>query len=428
MNKLDFKLTNDQKKTLNEINNDLTSKNKMFRLLQGDVGSGKTIVALISALNVIESGYQVAFMAPTEILARQHFNLAKNLFSDKINLDIISSKTEYLLKKDIYKKISNHKIDMIFGTHSLFQKKINFSNLGYIIIDEQHKFGVRQRKKLSDKGGKNCDVLLMSATPIPRTLIMSIYGDMDISIIREKPSNRKDVITYSKLESKINDVINFVKKQIKDGNQVFWVCPLIDESKKIDHQSAIKKYEYLNKIFPGKVSLLHGKVDKDKKEIILKKFLNNKFTILVSTTIIEVGIDFPNANTIIIENANKFGLSQLHQLRGRVGRGQKQSTCILIFKSNLTENAKKRISILKNTNDGFKISEEDMKIRGFGDLLGFKQSGLKNFKLADPVHNEDLFILGEQEIKRIEREETNIKKYKPLLKLYDQADIINDIV
>ncbi len=428
MNKLDFKLTNDQKKTLNEINNDLTSKNKMFRLLQGDVGSGKTIVALISALNVIESGYQVAFMAPTEILARQHFNLAKNLFSDKINLDIISSKTEYLLKKDIYKKISNHKIDMIFGTHSLFQKKINFSNLGYIIIDEQHKFGVRQRKKLSDKGGKNCDVLLMSATPIPRTLIMSIYGDMDISIIREKPSNRKDVITYSKLESKINDVINFVKKQIKDGNQIFWVCPLIDESKKIDHQSAIKKYEYLNKIFPGKVSLLHGKVDKDKKEIILKEFLNNKFTILVSTTIIEVGIDFPNANTIIIENANKFGLSQLHQLRGRVGRGQKQSTCILIFKSNLTENAKKRISILKNTNDGFKISEEDMKIRGFGDLLGFKQSGLKNFKLADPVHNEDLFILGEQEIKRIEREETNIKKYKPLLKLYDQADIINDIV
>ena len=174
--------------------------------------------------------------------------------------------------------------------------------------------------------------------------------------------------------------------------------------------------------------MLHGKVDKDKKEIILKEFLNNKFTILVSTTIIEVGIDFPNANTIIIENANKFGLSQLHQLRGRVGRGQKQSTCILIFKSNLTENAKKRISILKNTNDGFKISEEDMKIRGFGDLLGFKQSGLKNFKLADPVHNEDLFILGEQEIKRIEREETNIKKYKPLLKLYDQADIINDIV
>ena len=317
---------------------------------------------------------------------------------------------------------------MIFGTHSLFQKKINFSNLGYIIIDEQHKFGVRQRKQLSDKGGDNCDVLLMSATPIPRTLIMSIYGDMDISIIKEKPNHRKEIKTYSKLENKLEDVINFVKKEINDENQVFWVCPIIKESKKLDHQSAIKKFEYLKKIFPNSVDILHGKIDKDKKEDILKNFLNKKFMILVSTTIIEVGIDFPNANTIIIENANKFGLSQLHQLRGRVGRGKKQATCILMFKSNLSENARKRINILKNSNDGFEISEEDMRIRGFGDLLGFKQSGLKNFKLADPVHNEDLFILGEQEIKRIENEEKNLHKFKPLLKLYDQADIINDIV
>jgi len=317
---------------------------------------------------------------------------------------------------------------MIFGTHSLFQKKINFSNLGYIIIDEQHKFGVRQRKLLSDKGGDNCDVLLMSATPIPRTLIMSIYGDMDISIIKEKPNHRKEIKTYSKLENKLEDVINFVKKEINDENQIFWVCPIIEESKKLDHQSAIKKFEYLKKIFPNSVDILHGKIDKDKKENILKNFLNKKFMILVSTTIIEVGIDFPNANTIIIENANKFGLSQLHQLRGRVGRGKKQATCILMFKSNLSENARKRINIIKSSNDGFEISEEDMKIRGFGDLLGFKQSGLKNFKLADPVHNEDLFILGEQEIRRIENEERNLHKFKPLLKLYDQADIINDIV
>ena len=317
---------------------------------------------------------------------------------------------------------------MIFGTHSLFQKKINFSNLGYIIIDEQHKFGVRQRKQLSDKGGDNCDVLLLSATPIPRTLIMSIYGDMDISIIREKPNHRKEIITYSKLENKLADVINFVKKEINDENQIFWICPIIKESKKLDHQSAIKKFEYLKKIFPNSVDILHGKIDKDKKEDILKNFLNKKFMILVSTTIIEVGIDFPNANTIIIENANKFGLSQLHQLHGRVGRGKNQASCILMFKSNLSENARKRINILKNSNDGFKISEEDMKIRGFGDLLGFKQSGLKNFKLADPVHNEDLFILGEQEIRRIENEEKDLQKFKALLKLYDQADIINDIV
>jgi len=428
MSKLSFKLTNDQKSSLSQINKDLTSKSKMFRLLQGDVGSGKTIVALISALNVIESGYQVAFMAPTEILARQHYNLAKNLYSNKIKLEILTGKTDYYEKKRINKEINSKTVNIIFGTHSLFQKKINFNNLGYIIIDEQHKFGVRQRKLLSDKGGTNCDVLLMSATPIPRTLIMSVYGDMDISIIREKPNNRKEIITYSKLENKIDDVIKFVKKELKNDTQVFWVCPLIDESKKIDHQSAIKKFEYLNKIFPGNVGLLHGKIDKVEKENILNNFLDNKFKILVSTTVIEVGIDFPNANAIIIENANKFGLSQLHQLRGRVGRGTKQSTCILIFKTNLSNNAKKRINILKNSNDGFIISEEDMKLRGFGDLLGFKQSGLKSFKLADPVHNEDLFILAEKEVKRIEKEEKNLMRYKPLIKLYDQAEIINDLV
>ena len=426
--KLSFNLTNDQKKALEEINFDLKSKNKMFRLLQGDVGSGKTIVALISALNVVESGFQVALMAPTEILSRQHYNLAKKLFPKNIQIDILSGKTENKQKRIIYEKIKENKIKVIFGTHALFQKKIKFSRLGFIIIDEQHKFGVKQRKNLSDKGGNNCDVLLMSATPIPRTLIMSVYGDMDISIIREKPKNRKKVITYSKLESKLSDVINFVKKEINDDNQIFWVCPLIEESKKIDHESAINKYEYLKKIFPNSVGVLHGNIDKIEKEKILNSFLKKKFKILVSTTIIEVGIDFPNANVIIIENANKFGLSQLHQLRGRVGRGTKQASCILMFKSNLSENAKKRINILKNSNDGFVISEEDMKLRGFGDLLGFKQSGLKNYKLADPIHNADLFTLGEEEIKRIEKEEADIKRYKPLLKLYDQADIINDII
>jgi len=251
---------------------------------------------------------------------------------------------------------------------------------------------------------------------------------MDLSIIREKPKFRKEIKTYSKLESKIEDVIKFVKKELKEDNQVFWVCPLIDESKKIDHQSAIKKFEYLKKIFPDTVGMLHGKVVQEEKEQILNDFLKKKYKILVSTTIIEVGIDFPNANLIIIENANKFGLSQLHQLRGRVGRGTNQASCILMFKTNLSENARKRINILKNTNDGFKISEEDMKLRGFGDLLGFKQSGVKNFRLADPLHNDDLFILGEKEIRRIENEETNLSKYKPLLKLYDQADIINDLV
>ena len=427
IDKLDFSLTSDQVKTLGEINKDLCSSTKMFRLLQGDVGSGKTIVSLLSAINSVISGFQVAIMAPTEILARQHYILAKSLFPKNLRIELISGKSDYKKKKDILSKLSKHEIDIIFGTHAIFQKKVVFKKLGLIIIDEQHKFGVNQRKKLSDKGGDNCDVLLMTATPIPRTLTMTMYGDMDLSIIREKPKSRKPIKTYSKLENKIDDVLKFITKEIKLGNQIFWVCPLIEESKKIDHTSAVKKFEFLNNLFPNQVSLLHGKTDLNEKENILNKFLKNEFKILVSTTIIEVGIDFPNATVIIIENANKFGLSQLHQLRGRVGRGNKDSTCVLMFKSNLSENAKKRINILKESNDGFLISEEDMKIRGFGDILGFKQSGIKNFKLADPIHNADLFLLAEKEMRRIENTNENIKKFKSLIKLYDRADIINDI-
>ena len=426
--KLEFSLTNDQLKAIKEVNNDLCSSTKMFRLLQGDVGSGKTIVALISAFNSINSGFQVALMAPTEILARQHFNLAKEIFPKNLEVELISSKTDIKEKKVILNKLENHKIDIIFGTHAIFQKKVLFKKLGLIIIDEQHKFGVNQRKRLSDKGGNNCDVLLMTATPIPRTLTMTIYGDMDLSIIREKPKTRKPIQTYSKIETKIDDILKFINKEIKLGNQIFWVCPLIEESKKLDHASALKKFEFLKKKFPNQVSLLHGRTNPEEKESILNNFLEKKFDILVSTTIIEVGIDFPNATVIIIENSNKFGLSQLHQLRGRVGRGNKNSTCILMFKSNLSENARKRINILKKTNDGFLISEEDMKLRGYGDILGFKQSGIKNFKLADPIQNNDLFLLAEKEIKRIEKSNEDISKFKPLIKLYDRADIINDIV
>ena len=426
--KINFKLTKDQLSSIKDINNDLKSDRKMFRLLQGDVGSGKTIVSLIATLNVIYSNFQVAFMAPTEILAKQHYSLAQKLFNKNIKIKLLTGKTEYKDRKIILDDLSKGNIDLLIGTHSLFQDKIKYKKLGLIIIDEQHKFGVKQRKKLSDKAGTDCDVLVMSATPIPRTMIMTIYGDMDTSIIKSKPKNRKDIKTYSKNEKNINDIIKFVDKQINNGNQIFWVCPLIEESKKVDHQSSIKRYEILKKIFKNKVGLLHGGIDKVEKEKILSHFLSKKIDIIVSTTVIEVGIDFPNANLIIIENANKFGLSQLHQLRGRVGRGSKESFCILMFKSSLSENAKKRINILKSSNDGFKISEEDMKLRGYGDLLGFKQSGLKNFKLADPIHHEDLFILAEKEIKKIEAKNENLDKYLTLLKLYDRADILNDII
>ncbi len=427
-NKINFRLTNDQLLAIDQINNDLKSNQKMFRLLQGDVGSGKTIVSFIAAMNVVSSGFQVCLMAPTEVLANQHYLLAKKLFDKKTNIKILTSKTEYKERKEILNDLDKNIINIVIGTHSLFQEKIKYNNLGLIIIDEQHKFGVKQRKKLSDKGGKNCDILVMSATPIPRTMIMTIFGDMDTSIIRNKPKLRKEIKTYSKLETKINDVIKFIRKQINHQNQVFWVCPLIEESKKIDHQSSIKRYEDLKKIFNNKVGLLHGALDSEEKYNILQKFLNKKIDILVSTTVIEVGIDFPNANTIIIENANKFGLSQLHQLRGRVGRGNKESFCILMFKSNLSENAKKRINILKSTNDGFKISDEDMKLRGYGDLLGFKQSGLQSFRLADPVLNEDLFLLAEKEVKKLELKNQSLNKYTNMLKLYDRADILNDLV
>jgi len=425
---LNFLLTNNQIKIIEEINKDLKSDFKMFRLLQGDVGSGKTIVSFIAAANVIRSNYQVALMAPTEILAKQHYNLAMKIFkSSNINIELLTGSYDHADKKDIQKNLSTGKINFLIGTHALFQKNILFKNLGLVIIDEQHKFGVKQRINLSNKGGKNCDILLMSATPIPRTLILAVYGDMDVSKLIEKPLDRKNILTLSKPEEKINEILIFVKKQIEKGNQIFWVCPLIDESKKLDYSAAIKKYKELSKKFFKRVGLIHGDLEKEKRNKVLNDFLQKKIDILVSTTVIEVGIDFPNANVIVVENSNKFGLSQLHQLRGRVGRGSLQGTCILLYKKNLSENAKKRIKILKSSNDGFFIAEEDMKLRGFGDVLGYQQSGIKDFKLADPIHHKDLFLIAEKNIKDIENNENNFKKYESLLKLFDKADIINQI-
>jgi len=422
---LPFNLTFDQKKVLNEINSDLKNSDRMFRILQGDVGSGKTIISLLSIANVIEAGYQCALMGPTEILSRQHYEQAKQIFKNmNINIEFLSGKTESKTKKKILDNLIKGKINLLIGTHTLFQKKIIFKNLGYVVIDEQHKFGVKQRSELASKGGKNCDVLLMSATPIPRTMMMSIYGDMDISKIINKPSNRKKIVTLSKPEKKINELWPFIEKQIKEGNQIFWVCPLIKESKFLDYSSAKRRYDTIKKKFSNKVGLIHGSLEKKDKENVLNSFLNKKIHILVSTTVIEVGIDFPNASLIIIENANKFGLAQLHQLRGRVGRGSKQGTCILLFKESLSQNAIKRLKILKNSNDGFYIADEDLKLRGFGDLTGYQQSGMKTFRFADPILHNDLFKLAEDFIFSINND-VDIEKYNFLLKLFDKADIIN---
>ena len=426
---LPYILTKSQNDTINEIEVDLKSTQRMFRILQGDVGSGKTIVSIISALNNIESGYQCGLMAPTGILAEQHFTLFKNLIektSLKINFAILTGKTDLKERKKILDNLKNNKINVLIGTHALFQKKIIFNKLGLIIIDEQHKFGVQQRINFAKKGGSNCDILLMSATPIPRTMMMSIYGDMDTSKLLEKPIQRKKIVTLSKPENKINDLWPFIKRKINEKEQIFWVCPLIEDSNKLDFSSTAKLFKLLSKKFDKKVGIIHGALNQDEKEKVLKEFLNNKIAILVSTTVIEVGIDFPNATVIVIENANKFGLAQLHQLRGRIGRGAKPGTCILMFKNQLSQNARKRIQILKSSDDGFYIAEEDMKLRGYGDIIGFKQSGIKLFKIADPVHHEDLFKLAEKNINNLTDDQLNNSKYNILLRLFDKVDLVNE--
>ena len=426
---LPYKLTEGQKKIINEIENDLLSPLRMFRILQGDVGSGKTIISIMAALDTIEAGYQCGLMAPTGILAEQHYMLFKSLIektSLKINFSLLTGKTDLKERKKILENLKNKKINFLIGTHALFQKTISFNKLGLVIIDEQHKFGVQQRINFAKKGGLNCDILLMSATPIPRTMMMSIYGDMDTSRLTEKPTQRKKIITLSKPENKIDDLWPFIKRKIYEKEQIFWVCPLIDDSNKLDFSSTSRLFELLNKKFNKKVGIIHGALDQIEKEKVLKEFLHNKISILVSTTVIEVGIDFPNATVIVVENANKFGLAQLHQLRGRIGRGVKSGTCILMFKNQLSQNARKRIQILKTSDDGFYIAEEDMKLRGYGDIIGFKQSGIKLFKIADPVHHEDLFKLAENNINELNDDELNHPKYNFLLKLFDKVDLIDE--
>jgi ATP-dependent DNA helicase RecG len=426
---LPYELTYGQKKIITEIDADLKSNLRMFRILQGDVGSGKTIIAIIVALNTIESGYQCGLMAPTAILAEQHYKLLSELIfqSDlKIRIELITGKISAAKRKKILLDLNDGKIDFLIGTHALFQKTISFKKLGLIIIDEQHKFGVQQRIKFAKKGGVNCDVLLMSATPIPRTMMMSIYGDMDISQLKEKPKHRQKILTLSKPENKIDELWPFLEKKIKNNEQVFWVCPLIEDSKKLDFSSTARTFQIVNKKFPKKVGFIHGALNQEEKETVLKKFLMNEISVLVSTTVIEVGVDFPNATVIIIENSNKFGLAQLHQLRGRIGRGDKPGTCILLFKNMLSQNARKRIQILKSSDDGFYVAEEDMKLRGYGDIVGFKQSGIKLFKFADPVHHEDLFVLAEKNIFNLSVSELNNPKYEFLLKLFDKVDLVDE--
>ena len=389
INNLPFKLTSDQLTSVDEIYNDLISKNRMNRLLQGDVGSGKTIVSFIALYINYLSGYEGALMAPTEILAIQHYNNLKNIFKDyNINITLLTGSTKN--KKKIYEDLKSGSIDIIVGTVALIQEKIEYKNLGLVITDEQHRFGVLQRKELKNKG-ITPDVLYMSATPIPRTYALTLYGDMDVSSIKTKPQGRIPVDTFLYKNSDIKEVLTRMYNELKENHQIYVISPLIEDSDEVNIENL---YENLSKAFKNyNIGILHGRMDNSKKDEIMTKFKNNEIQILISTTVIEVGVDVENASMIVIFDAHKFGLSALHQLRGRVGRSSIKSYCILV-----SDKDSERLNVLLSTTDGYKISEEDFKLRGSGDLLGIRQSGDMEFKLVDIKRDYNILLLAKEEV------------------------------
>lgn len=403
LNSLPFKLTGAQDRALNEIIKDMESEKAMNRLVQGDVGSGKTVVALLALADCVLNGYQGALMAPTEILAEQHYiSLTETLQPFSINVGLLVGSLTKKQKEKMLEKVKNKEVDILIGTHALIEDKVEFNNLGLVITDEQHRFGVRQRSKLSEKG-ENPDILVMTATPIPRTLALILYGDLDISIIDELPPGRQPIETIAVDKDKRDRAYNsLVRKEVEKGRQVYIVCPLVEESEAIEAKAAVElveelKLEYFSDL---RVGLLHGKMKASEKDTIMKRFKNKEIDILVSTTVIEVGVNVPNATLMIIENAERFGLAQLHQLRGRVGRGIHKSYCILIYASK-SEVCRQRMSIMEETNDGFKISEKDLEIRGPGEFFGTRQHGLPELKVANIFKHMKILKLAQQEARYI---------------------------
>ena len=415
---LPFELTGAQKKVLRECYENMSKGKQMNRLVQGDVGSGKTIVAFLCMLAAIDHDCQIAFMAPTEVLAEQHFNsIRANAEKININVNILTGSTKQKNRKEILKNLLNGTVDILIGTHALIEDSVVFKRLGLVIIDEQHKFGVAQRAKLWRKKSEFYPhVLVMTATPIPRTLALTLYGDLDVSVIDELPSGRKKIITSHRFDNSRLKVFGFIKDKISLGEQVYVVYPLIEESEKKDYKDLMDGYESLKRYFPNtQIGVLHGRMKPENKDYEMKRFAEGKSKILVSTTVIEVGVDVPNASVIVIESAERFGLSQLHQLRGRVGRGKVQSYCILMTKYTISSESKERMSAMVETNDGFKIANTDLKMRGPGNMMGTKQSGLLELRFTNLAEDQDMVLRSRELAINTIKEDPNLESKENLI-------------
>lgn len=429
MKALPFKLTGAQRDALKEILSDMAAPERMGRLVQGDVGSGKTIVAFLAMLTAVEAGGQAALMAPTEILARQHLESLQSLGDAAgVQMDVLTGRDKGAVRKEKLERLRAGDIDILIGTHAVFQEGIEFRDLLLTIVDEQHRFGVRQRLSLTQKG-RRPDLLAMTATPIPRTLALTAYGDMDVSQITEKPAGRKPVETRAVPLDRLNAVVEGVVRAAAKGEQAYWVCPLVEESELIDLTAAEDRFETLKAVLGDRVGLVHGRMSGAEKDAVMERFHQGEIAALIATTVIEVGVNAPNATIMIIEHAERFGLAQLHQLRGRVGRGEKPSSCILLYKAPLGETAKARLNILRETEDGFLIAEEDLRLRGAGDVLGAAQSGFPQFRLADIAVHGELLAAARDDAKLIlerdpELNEPRGEALRTLLYLFSRDDAV----